>query len=187
MAVQRVEELLRRVTGALAQAGMPHAIIGGNAVAAWVSAVDPDAVRATKDVDLLIRRSDFERIARVLKPVGLVPAEVLGVSMFVDEKDPSPKTGVHVLFANEPIRPDDPCPAPDVDRSRIGVLGYRIVELPELVQMKLLAFRLRDQTHLVDMFSVGLIDASWKERLPPELQARFEQVWEAFLREEQRG
>lgn len=186
MAVQRVEELLRRVTTALAQTGIPHAIIGGNAVAAWISAIDPDAARTTKDVDLLIRRDDLGRIADVLRPAGLVPAEVLGVSMFVDAKDPSPKSGVHLLFANEPIRPDDPCPAPDPEKSRIGVLGYRIIELPELVKMKLLAFRLRDQTHLVDMLSVGLIDASWKAQMPAELQGRFQQVFEAFEREERR-
>ena len=187
MAVQRVEELLRRVTTALEQAGISHAIVGGNAVAAWVSAIDPDAVRATKDVDLLVRRADLDQIADVLRPIGLIPAEVLGVSMFVDAKDPSPRTGVHLLFANEPVRADDLCPAPDVEKSRRGVLGYRVIELPELVGMKLVAFRLRDQTHLVDMLSAGLIDASWKAQVPPELQDRFQQVLEAFEREEGRG
>ncbi|HUU95891.1 MAG TPA: hypothetical protein VM487_09125 [Phycisphaerae bacterium] len=187
MAVNRVQELLERVTRALDAAGLDYAIIGGNAVAAWVSTIDPDAIRTTKDVDLLVRRSDLDRIAAALRPLGLVLAEVLGVSMFVDANDSSPRTGVHLLFANEPVRPDDAVRAPDVEQAKPGVLGFRVIPLMELVKMKLLAFRLRDQVHLVDMLSVGLIDASWKARLPAELQDRFQQVLEAFEREEGHG
>ena len=62
-AVEDVRELagLRRA-GALRQAGIPHVVVGGNAVAAWVVRVDQEAVRNTKDVDLLVPRQDFERI-----------------------------------------------------------------------------------------------------------------------------
>jgi hypothetical protein len=183
MAVNRVQELLERVTRTLDAAGLDYAVIGGNAVAAWISTIDPDAVRATKDVDLLVRRQDLDRIAEALESVGLVAAEVLGIPMFVDAHDPSPRTGVHLLFANEPVRPDDAARAPDVERAGPGVLGFRVIALIELVKMKLLAFRLRDQTHLVDMLSIGLIDASLKESLPIELQSRFQQVLEAYEHE----
>src|SRR5690606_32409782 len=50
MAVERVERRLRLVAGALDAAGIPYAVIGGNAVAAWVGRVDPGATRATRDV-----------------------------------------------------------------------------------------------------------------------------------------
>ena len=183
-AVNRVQELLERTTRALDAAGLDYAVIGGNAVAAWVSTVDPQAVRNTKDVDLLIRRTDYDRIAAALLPIGLQPAEVLGVSMFVEVADPSPKNGVHLLFANEPIREFDPVPAPDIEEARPGILGFRVIPLLGLVKMKLLAFRLRDQTHLVDLLSIGLIDASWTEKLPAESQPRFRQVLEAYKREE---
>jgi len=185
-AVNRVQELLERTTRTLDAAGVDYAVIGGNAVAAWVSTVDPHAVRNTKGVDLLIRRSDFDRIAAALRPIGLEPAEVLGVSMFVDTADPSPKSAVHLLFANERIRAGDPVSAPDIEGALPGALGFRVIPLLELVTMKLLAFRLRDQTHLVDMLSIGLIDASWTEKLPVELQPRFRQVLEAYEREEGR-
>ena len=59
MAAEKVKERLRRATRALDAAGVPYAVIGGNAVAEWVGRVDEDAVRNTKDVDLLIRRADF--------------------------------------------------------------------------------------------------------------------------------
>lgn len=180
MAADRVDDLLLRVTRILDAAGLDYAVIGGNAVAAWVSTVDPGAVRNTKDVDLLIRRSDFERIAAALKPAGFEPAEVLGVPMFVDERDPSPRTGVHLIFANERIRPDDPVRAPDVSDATAGVRGFRVLPLLSLVTMKLSSFRLRDQAHLIDLLWLKLIDARWKEKLPADLRPRYQQVLDAF-------
>ena len=46
LAVAKVRERLRRATAALDAASIPYAVIGGNAVAAWVSKVDP-ALRVT--------------------------------------------------------------------------------------------------------------------------------------------
>src|SRR5207248_3972302 len=59
-AVEKVRERLLRASAALEKAGIPYAVIGGNAVAAWVSRVDESAVRNTPDVDLLLRRQDFD-------------------------------------------------------------------------------------------------------------------------------
>src|SRR4051812_43273597 len=55
-AVEKVRARLDRAVAALKQAGIPYAVAGGNAVAAWVSRVDEAAVRNTQDVDLLLRR-----------------------------------------------------------------------------------------------------------------------------------
>src|SRR5438477_5277294 len=104
MAVERVEMLLKRTVNALDAAGVKYAVVGGNAVAAWVSTRDPDAVRATKDVDLLMRRDSLANATEALLKVGLIPAEVPGVHIFVDRDDPSPKRGVHIAIANEKIR-----------------------------------------------------------------------------------
>ena len=54
--VELVRDRLRRTAAALEQAKVPYAVIGGNAVAAWVTRVDPSAVRFTQDVDILINR-----------------------------------------------------------------------------------------------------------------------------------
>ena len=186
-AVNHVQELLECTTRALDAAGLDYAVIGGNAVAAWVSTIDPQAVRTTKDVDLLIRRMDFDQIAAALRTVGLVPTEVFGVWMFVEEIDPSPRRAVHLIFADEPLTANDPIHAPPLEEARTGVLGFRVIPLLELVQMKLQAYRLRDQTHLVDMLALGLIDAGWKSKLPPPLQPRYQQVLEQYEREERRA
>ena len=65
-AVERVRERLLRSTIALHAAGIPYAVAGGNAVALWVSRVDPGAVRNTADVDLLVRRSDLAKVIEAL-------------------------------------------------------------------------------------------------------------------------
>lgn len=44
-AVEKVKERLRRVTSTLNDAGIPYAVIGGNAVQLWVAQVDESAVR----------------------------------------------------------------------------------------------------------------------------------------------
>jgi hypothetical protein len=46
-AVEKVRQRLQRAVAALEAAGIPYAVAGGNAVAAWVSRVDEAAVRNT--------------------------------------------------------------------------------------------------------------------------------------------
>lgn len=43
-----------------------------NAVAAWVSRVDESAVRNTQDVNILLRRADFDRAKKALEAAGFV-------------------------------------------------------------------------------------------------------------------
>ena len=59
-AVEDVRRRLERAKSALEAAGIDYAVIGGNAVAAWVSRVDRAAVRNTRDVGILLRRGDLE-------------------------------------------------------------------------------------------------------------------------------
>jgi hypothetical protein len=61
-AVEKVRERLLRATAALENASIPYAVCGGNAVAVWVTRVDESAVRNTRGVDILIRRSDFDAV-----------------------------------------------------------------------------------------------------------------------------
>src|SRR5207245_11374648 len=70
MAAEKVKERLRRATKALDSAGVPYAVAGGNAVAEWVARVDEDAVRNTRDVDLLIRRNDLPAARTALESAG---------------------------------------------------------------------------------------------------------------------
>src|ERR1700733_7604682 len=115
MAAEKVKERLRRATRALDDAGGPYAVVGGNAVAEWVARVDEDAVRNTRDVDLLLRRTDLPAARTALEAVGFVYCQLLDVEMFIDGPQGRPSGGVHVIFAGEKIRPEYEHPSPDLD------------------------------------------------------------------------
>ncbi len=175
-AVERVERLLMRVTQALDAAQVNYAVIGGNAVAAWVSTVDPGATRATKDVDLLLRRSDLDRAKDVLSAIGLVYDEVLVIPVFMESDDPLSSRGVHVILAGERIRETAKYAAPGVDHAQRAESGFWVLDLASLVAMKLEANRRVDQVHLEDLLCVGLIDAQLAGELPSDLLERLRHI-----------
>jgi hypothetical protein len=175
LAVELVRNRLRRATAALEAAGVPYVVVGGNAVAAWVAQVDVAAVRNTQDVDVMIRREDLPRAKQALEPAGFVYRHVKGIDMFLDGPGAKARDAVHILFANERVRPDDIAPTPGLVAHR-AENEFEVLDLEQLVRMKLTAFRDKDRTHLRDMIEVGLIDASWPARFEPELRARLEQL-----------
>lgn len=175
LAVEQVRERLHRSTQALEAAGIPYAVVGGNAVAAWVSTVDPDAARNTVDVDLMINRADLEAVKVAMAAVGFNYQEVHGVHMFLDGPDGRPRSAIHILFAGEKVDPRYATAAPDLSSSEQNE-AYRLVGLEPLVRMKLTSFRRKDQVHLQDMIDVGLIDATWPSRFTPDLAARLQEL-----------
>ena len=52
----------------------------------------------------------------------------------------------------------------------------QVVSLPGLVRMKLTSHRDKDRMHIRDLIAVGLLDAAWLPRLPPDLAARLKQI-----------
>ena len=174
-AVAMVKERLKRAVTALEAAGVPYAVVGGHAVAAWVSQIDPAAVRTTVDVDILIARVDLDRARVALEAVGFVHSFTFGINIFVDGPEGKAREAVHIIFAGERVKPGDSVPAPDLSATA-AFEGYKIVEFDRLLVMKLTAFRDKDRTHLRDMIDVGLIDAATLDRLPPELRPRLEQL-----------
>ncbi len=175
MAAEKVKERLRRATRALETAGVRYAVVGGNAVAEWVSRVDEDAVRNTRDVDLLVRRADFPAVRAALEAVGFVYHHVIDVDVFIDGPAGKPSGGIHLLFAGEKVRSEDEQALPDINESERAV-DFQVASLEALVRMKLIAFRDKDRTHLRDMIGVGLLDAAWPARFPPLLEARLQQL-----------
>lgn len=176
-AVQAVEERLLRSTGALEAAGIPYAVVGGNAVAAWVASIDEGAVRNTKDVDIAIRREDLPAVIRTLESVGFEYAQVTGVDLFIDGPQGKPSQGVHLLYFGERLKETDPVPVPEPTEALAGS-RFRIMSLEGLVRMKLVANREKDRVHVRDMVAVGLIDASWVDRYPAPLSDRLRHVLE---------
>ena len=174
-AVEKVRERLRRSTAALEAAGIPYAVIGGNAVAAWVSKVDPGAARNTVDVDLMVNRADLPKVTKALTGVGFVYHDLLDVAMFLDGPNGSPRDAVHLLFAGEKVKAHYAAAAPDLSKTE-PVDTFRLLALEPLVSMKLTSNRDKDRTHVRDLIEVGLIDQSWPSRLQPELAKRLQEL-----------
>ena len=181
--VEKVRERLFRAAAALDAAGVPYAVAGGNAVAAWVSRVDEAAVRTTRDVTILLRRSDLEAAKVALSRAGFIHRRVAslgqpgGMEVFLDGPEAGVRDALHIVFAGEKVRSDNPLPAPDVSESEPAD-QFRLVSLDALVRMKLTAFRDKDRTHLRDLIELDLVDAGWLERVPAELRSRLHELIE---------
>ncbi len=176
MAMERVEKRLRAVTEALDAAGIPYAVVGGNAVAAWIAQVDPAATRTTKDVDVLVRRADLRAVTGVLAGLGFQREDLRSLVLFVDPDEPSRRSGIHLVWAGEKVRPSYAHPAPDVSEAARPAGSFAVLDLPALVRMKLTSLRDIDRVHLADLLSVGLIDARVRAALPADLRARLDEI-----------
>ena len=174
-AVEKVRDRLLRSTAALESAGVPYAVIGGNAVMAWVEQADESAVRFTQDVDLVLRREDLDRAREALGRAGFVHRRSAGIDMFLDGPGAKARDAVHVIFSGEKVRPEYVAAVPDVAES-VSFKSYRVLSLEAVVRMKLTSYRDKDKTHVRDMIGVGLVDATWPARYPPELAARLQHL-----------
>jgi hypothetical protein len=176
-AVETVRERLERATAALDRAGVAYEVAGGHAVAAWVSQVDEAATRTTRDVDLLVRRSDLDAIKATLGAVGFVYRHSKSLDLFLDGPEAKARDAVRLVFAGEKVREHETLLNPDVDDSE-DAGSFRVLSLPALVQIKLTAFRDKDRTHLRDLIDVGLVDETWCARYPPVLAQRLRGILE---------
>ncbi len=178
--IEKVRDRLLRATRALDEAGIDYAVIGGNAVAAWVSRVDDSVVRNTRDVDLLVRRVDMKTITGAMAAAGFIhrSVSILGgkgrIEMFLDGPGAKARDAVHLIFAGEKVSPASPEPSPGVGQVDLSHEEFRLLELDALVTMKLTSYRRKDQVHLLDMIEIGQLDASWLDRVPTSLRDRLQ-------------
>lgn len=178
-AVDKVRRRLLHAAGCLEHAQVPYAVVGGNAVAAWVSRVDEAAVRNTRDVDILLRREDLPRAIIAMEQVGYTHRRIssLGsggtMEVFLETPDGKVRDAIHIVFANERVRPDNPETSANVDDSE-DAGDFRLIALPALVRMKLSAWRDKDRMHLRDLAAVGLLEKSAIPDLPATLAERLD-------------
>jgi len=180
-AVEKVRSRLLRAAAALAEARVPYAVVGGNAVAAWVSRADEAAVRNTRDVDILLARADLPAATAALEAAGFHHRRVASLGhggtldVFLDGPESKVGDAVHIVFAEEKTRPDQPEPNARIDESE-DAGEFRLISLAALVRMKLAAFRDKDRVHLRDLASVGLLDETSLAGLSPVLAQRLREI-----------
>jgi hypothetical protein len=177
--IENVKKRLDRAAAALSAAGVRYAVVGGNAVAAWVSRVDTAAVRSTRDVDIMLRRDDMERAQTALEAAGFVHRRVTSLGkagamdVFLEGPEAKVRDAVYILWAGEKAVPDAIEPTPELEITEAGD-GFALVPLEDLVRMKLTSFRDKDRMHLRDLLAVGLVDESWPHRFPAVLGGRLQ-------------
>ena len=174
-AMDIVKDRLRRVSEALNKANVPYAVVGGNAVQFWVAQVDESVVRNTRDVDIILNRSDLAAAKAALEKVGFIYRHAASVSMFLDGPNAKARDAVHVVFAGEKVRDEYIEPVPTIDDFET-IKGSKTLPLEELVKMKLTSNRDKDRVHIRDMISIGLIDDSWPKRFHPEIARRLQEL-----------
>ncbi len=117
--------------------GIDWVVIGGVATRAYM----PE--RMTKDLDILVRKSDGKEVIERLKKAGYKLVSRLAVEGYLMR---SPRgVDVDVLFGKYPWL-DEALMHPERDPA-----GYPVITLPYLIVLKLVANRLRDMSDLAIM------------------------------------
>jgi hypothetical protein len=152
--------ILHKITGPLMDEGVPHELIGGLAVLVHVEEADPEHTTLTRDVDLMIRRSDLERVTEIAARHGV-------------------RLG-HLLFSGEKVRPNQATPNPPIQPEKKNLLGADVFIIPvaDLVRMKLSAYRDQDRIHIRSMDAAGLITSEVERALPEDLKTRLQHIRE---------
>jgi hypothetical protein len=170
-------EILHKVADMFRAEEIPYEIIGGMAVAAQIERVDRDQVMLTRDVDLMIDRSDFERVKEAAPRHGFHYRHAAGLDMLLHGDEKKAIRGVHILFSREKVRPDQ-TPNPPLTPERITIYGKEVSVIPvaDLVRMKLNSYRDKDRVHVRAMDAVGLITPDVERALPADLHSRLQHI-----------
>ena len=181
---QRLFELaavLHRITSLLEGVDIPHEVVGGLAVLIHVEEADPSQSMLTRDVDLMIRRADLEKVKQIAASGDFRFRHVAGLDMLLYGASDSARNSVHLLFSGEKVRPNQATPNPGIEPQRKTFLGKRVAVIPfaDLLRMKLSSYRLKDQVHVQVMDASGLITPAVVASLPPDLQERLDRVRQA--------
>ena len=175
-AVRRVRQGLEQSTSALTAERVPFALIGAQAVSAWIRNKDESLERTTPNTDLLIQRDDLERASQVLIDHGFIRSGDTG-RIFLTRSTQKERSAVRLWFADERVRAANIYPHPMVS-DVVTLEGMPVLALEPLVQIKLDAWRLVDKVQLHDLATAKLIDRSWGERFCPVLVARLHEFFE---------
>jgi hypothetical protein len=183
--VQLWHEMLERLsamTQSLEAADIPYALIQNRAVDYWYSTVGEEPHHTTSQCEILVRRVDLPRLMPLLQAmpwkVTTKPKAVL-----VHDCDDYRRYDFCFLFTGENVHKDELLPYPPLRQLVRSPRGW-VMGLESVVNMLLARHRTIDKTHLFDMITYGLIDRSWRDRLPDCLQERFDATYTAYIEED---
>ncbi len=171
-------EILHMITDPLTAGNIPHELVGGLAVLVHVEEADPTQSMLTRDVDLMIQRSDLEQVIEIAERHGFHFRHAAGLDTLLYGGSTSARNAVHLLFSGERVKANQATPNPDISPERKRMLGQDVLVIPlaDLLRMKLSSFRLMDQVHVQVMDAAGLITPAVEKTLPEDLLVRLQDV-----------
>jgi hypothetical protein len=172
--------VLHKIAGILSENNVPYELIGGLAVLVHVEEANSELAALTRDVDLMIRREDLERIKEAAASHGFRFRHTAGVDMLLYGETNSATNAVHLIFSGELVRPNQAAPNPPIAPEKKWIHGGEVMVIPvaDLVRMKLSSYRLKDQVHIKSMDAAGLITPEVEAKLGEGLLTRLQHVRE---------
>jgi hypothetical protein len=168
---------LEEIVTALRDAGVHFEVVGGVAVNAHILSLHRSRSFVTRDIDVLIHRSDLERVAKAAEPLGYRAKKMMGgYTLIRPEQDLA--EAVHLLFVGEKSKSTQPFPHPELhpEQKHLFDINIPVAPLKDLLHMKLNSLRPKDIIHLETLDDVGLITPALERELPPALQDRLKEA-----------
>jgi hypothetical protein len=172
-----VHKTMRRLAKRLEKASIPYAVVGGMAVYAH------HYRRTTNDVDFLVNSQGFTEFHRLFVPKNYdrIPNRR---RRFIDQVN---KVTVDFLVTGLFPGSGKPGPIsyPDPVDVRQTIEKIQVVNLPNLVQLKLAARRYQDFADVVNLIRFNQLDESYLEKLHHSVHGDFIECLEEKRREEE--
>jgi len=172
--------ILHKITDTLTSENIPHEVVGGLAVLIHVEEANPEHTSLTRDIDLMVQRSDLDRIKIAAAQHGFRFRHAAGVDMLIYGDMESAKNAVHLIFSGEKVRPHYLFPTPPIEPEQKHIHGkeVRVISVVDLVRMKLTSNRDKDRVHIRSMDAAGLVTHEVERQLTGELKSRLEHIRE---------
>lgn len=176
MKEDRVWETMTRTARRLEDADIEYGVIGGMALTLH------GFVRPTADVDILVSVANLDNVHRTLVGRGFLPAFSGARKRLRDTT-----TGVKVDFITTGEYPGDgkpkPVRFPDPALTTTDRLGYRVIELPRLIELKLASgltspLRLRDLSDVQDLIVSLNLPREIAEEIDPSVRDEYLRMWD---------
>jgi hypothetical protein len=177
--VERIVKLLR-------EADVTFELIGGMAVNVHLLAAgERSRTFVTRDIDLLVRRSELDEIVRAVDTGGYKARKIVGGYMLI-RPDQKPAEAVHMVFSGEKSKSTQPVVHPEVrpEEKQAFDMSVPVAPLPDLVTMKLNSLRAKDLVHLQILDEAGLIGSEIVDELPAVLRERLNEARRKFAEDQ---
>jgi hypothetical protein len=164
---------LEQIVRALRDAGVNFEIVDGVAVNAHIFPEHRCRSFVTRDIDVLIDRSDLERAATAAEPLGYRARKTMGGYTLIRVGQKLAEA-VNLLFVGEKSKSTQLIPHPHLHPEEKDFLGIVAPAAPlqDLLEMALSSFRPKDLVHLEILDESGLITPALEDNLSLALRER---------------